>query len=106
MEKAIVERDFNQALSIFNEVSSLGDEQQAEHGIWSYVGLSYESLGKIKKAEEYYLKALSSDPECMTSNTALERIKTKSGDDRKMALSQQIMSLEYGLEYSHLEEDD
>ena len=106
MEKAIVERDFNQALSIFKEVSSLGDEQQAEHGIWSYAGLSYESLGKNKKAEEYYFKALSSDPECMTSNTALERIKTKSGDDRKMALSQQIMSLEYGLEYSHLEEDD
>jgi len=106
MENAIVVRDFNQALSIFKEVSFFGDEQQAEHGIWSYAGISYESIGNIKKAEEYYLKALSSDPECTTSNTALDRIRTKSGDDRKLALSQQVMALETRLEYSHLEEDD
>ena len=106
MEEAIIEKDFDQAISVFKEVSSLGDEQQAKHGIWSYAGLTYESLGKRHKAEHFYLKALSVHPECMTSNTALERLRTKSGDDRKWSLSQQVMSLQNKLEYSDLERDD
>lgn len=106
IESALRERNFDNVIAIFDQVMSLGDEAQTVHGIWSYVGLAYESIGEIKNAEQCYRKSLSLHNECATSNKALNRIDTLKDDKQKRELAQQLSWIDQCLEYSELIEED
>jgi len=106
VQDAIMKRKFTKAISVFEDVSSLGDEKYAEHGIWTFTGLAYEHVNQIKTAKMHYRKALSIENSCNTTLEALERLNIKDTEKRNLALNQQLNQLNLHLEYSHFEEDD
>lgn len=105
MEQLLTEKKFVDSIKIFEEVSAIGDPSMANHGVYSYAGLSYESLGQNQMAEKCYNSALSIDSDCMISNEALERIKSKGRKGKFVSLSQRLQWIANCLEYSHLQED-
>ena len=88
--QALQDRDFDRTIAVCEEVISLGDELQADHGFYSFAGLAHESLGNLSKAKEYYLKALAMHPGCNTSTIAFKRITELHGKTREVALGDQL----------------